>query len=209
MAVIRRKSLREIKFLLDEKWYKNDSYYNRRFFNDLRSVKNRNMILNITISTIYECSLERAFKSLMLCALTKIHTGYGIIPKVTHTSEDENWGKVGSTKKVFTAKSLTQKGGFASIDSVLERNENQYWKIQVDNFQSWMLGYYKFVGEWKTTQLEQNKILVEYTYSLHSNNPLFYPFNWLFARTFWKKYMRRVLENVRHLAYNHEPYLYE
>jgi len=167
------------------------------------------MISKVKVSAIYECSLERAFKTPMLCAVSKVHTGFGIMPKVTHVTDDENWGKLGSSKKVFVAKSFSQKGGFASVDHVLERKENQYWKIQVDDFQSWMLGFYKFVGEWETTQLEPNKIMVEYTYSLHSNIPLLYPLNWLFAKTFWTTYMRRVLENVRNIAYLSEPYLYE
>jgi hypothetical protein len=167
------------------------------------------MISKVTVSTIYECSLERAFKTPMLCDVSKVHTGFSIMPKVTHSTDDAHWGQPGSSKKVYAAKSLTQKGGFASVDRVLERVENQYWKIQVDEFQSWMLGFYKFVGEWKTTQLESNKVLIEYTYSLHSNIPLLYPVNWLFANTFWKTYMKRVLENVRKMAYNKEPYLYE
>lgn len=161
------------------------------------------------VSAIFECSLDRAFKTPMLCDVTKVHTGYGVMPKVTHTTEDENWGEPGSSKKVFVAKSITQKGGFASVDSVLERIENKYWKIQVDEFQSWMLGFYKFVGEWKTTEIEENKILVEYKYSLFSNSPVFYPLNWIFTKTFWKVYMKRVMENIRTMAYNEEPYQYE
>jgi len=167
------------------------------------------MISKVKVSTIYECSLERAFKTPMLCDVSKAHTGFGIMPNVTHVTNDENWGKPGSSKKVFAAKSFSQKGGFASVDHVLERKENQYWKIQVDDFQSWMLGFYKFVGEWETTELEPNKIMVEYTYALHSNIPLLYPLNWLFAKTFWRTYMKRVLENVRNMAYHNEPYLYE
>lgn len=31
----------------------------------------------------------------------------------------------------------------------------------------------------------------------------------MFAKTFWKTYMKRVLENVRQLTYNIEPYKYE
>ncbi|MFA7274439.1 MAG: hypothetical protein WC044_11245 [Crocinitomicaceae bacterium] len=167
------------------------------------------MITKTKVSAVYACSLERAFKTPMLCDVSKVHTGFGIMPKITHTTDDENWGKPGSNKKVYAAKSFSQKGGFASVDSVLEREENQYWKIQVDNFQSWMLGFYKFVGEWKTTQLEPNKILVEYTYSLYSNVPFLYPLNWIFAKTFWRIYMKRVLENVRTMAYQNEPYLYQ
>jgi hypothetical protein len=164
------------------------------------------MVIKVTVSTHFNCSLERAFKTPMLCDLSKVHTGYIVMPKVTHCTEDENWGQVGSTKKVFVAKSLTQKGGFASIDKVIERIENNYWKIEVSDFQSWMLGFTKFTGEWKTTALEENKILIEYTYILHSNVALLYPLNWLFAKIFWKKYMKRVLENVRQMVYSNEPY---
>lgn len=166
------------------------------------------MISTVTVRTIYNCSLERAFKTPMLCDVSKVHTGYGIMPRVTHCTEDENWGKSGYSKKVFVAGSRTQKGGWASNDKVLERVENQYWKIEVSNFQSWMLGFSKLVGEWKTTELEPNKIRIEYTYTLHSDIPLLYPLNWLFAKTFWRAYMKRVLENIRIMAYNGEPYLY-
>jgi len=166
------------------------------------------MILQVKVSTIYHCSLERAFKTPMLCDVSKVHTGFGIMPKVTHCTGDENWGKPGYGKKVFVAKSFSQKGGFASTDKVLERHENVCWTIEVSDFQSWMLGFYKFIGEWKTTELEPNKIQVDYTYYLYSNIAFLYPFNWLFAKLFWKIYMKRVMENIRILAYNNEPYLY-
>ena len=126
----------------------------------------------------------------MLCDVSKVHTGFGVMPKVTHCTEDENWGKPGYSKKVFVAKSISQKGGFASVDTVIERVENQYWKIEVSDFQSWMLGFTKFAGEWRTTELEPNKIEIEYIYKLHSNAPLLTPLNWLFAKTFWKMYMK-------------------
>lgn len=167
------------------------------------------MTNKIKITTIYNCTLERAFKTPMLCDVSKVHTGYGIMPKVTHCTNDEFWGKPNHSKKVFVAKSLSQKGGFASVDKVIERSENKYWKIEVSDFQSWMLGFSKFVGEWKTTEIEKNKIFIEYTYTLHSEITLLYPLNWLFAKTFWKTYMKRVIENVRVLAVNNEPYRYE
>ena len=166
------------------------------------------MEIRTTVKTIFECSLERAFKTPMLCDVSKVHTGYGIMPRVIHCTEDENWGKPGYSKKVFVAKSLSQKGGWASVDKVIERVENHYWKIEVSEFQSWMLGFSKFVGEWRTTELEPNKILVEYTYTLHSDVAFLYPFNWLFAKTFWRTYMKRVLENIRRMAYAKEPYQY-
>lgn len=167
------------------------------------------MQTKIKVTAIYNCSLERAFKTPILCDVSKVHTGFGIMPKVTHCTKDENWGKPGFGKKVYAAKSFTQKGGFASVDTVLERIENKYWKFQVNEFQSWMLGFSKFIGEWQTTEIEKNKILVEYTYTLYSDIGLLYPLNLLFAKIFWKTYMKRVLENVRQLAYNNEPYLYK
>lgn len=167
------------------------------------------MISTVKVSTIYDCSLERAFKTPMLCDVSKVHTGFGIMPRITHSSDDEHWGKPGSIKTVYAAKSFSQKGGYASMDKIIERIENKYWIIEVSNFQSWMLGFYKFVGEWKTTELEPNKIQVDYSYDLYSDQPLFYPANWLFAKLFWKKYMKQALENVRQMAYNNELYLYE
>lgn len=167
------------------------------------------MTSSVSIKTIYHCSLERAFKTPMLCAITKVHTGYGVMPKVTHCTDDEHWGKPGHGKKVFVTKSLTQKGGWQSVDKVIERIENKYWKIEVGEFKSWMLGFTKFVGEWQTTELEPNKIEIKYTYTMHSNNALLYPFNWLFTKTFWRIYMKRVLENIRNMTENKEPYLYE
>lgn len=167
------------------------------------------MTNTVYIKTIYTCSLERAFKTPMLCDVSKVHTGYLIMPKVTHCTDDENWGKPGYGKKVFVSKSISQKGGFASVDTVIERIENKYWKIEVSDFKTWMLGFYKFTGEWKTTELEPNKILVEYTYTLHSNVALLYPFQWVFAKSFWRVYMKRVLENIRQMAYNNEPYMFD
>lgn len=167
------------------------------------------MVLKVKTSAIYNCSLERAFKTPMLCDISKVHTGFGINPRITHSTEDKDWGQINSSKKIFSAKSIIQNGGFSSMDHILEREENKYWKIQVDNFQYWVLGFYKFVGIWKTTELETNKILIEYTYDLHSKNILLYPFQFVFAKLFWKQYMKQVLNNIKLMAYNEEPYMFE
>jgi hypothetical protein len=144
----------------------------------------------------------------MLCDVSKIHTGFGLMPKVTHCTQDESWGKPGGTKKVFVAKSLSFKGGEASSDKVIERRENEYWKIEVSDFKSPMLGFSKFVGEWSTTEISAQKIKVDYTYTMHSEIGLLYPINWLFTKIFWKIYMKRVLENIRTMIKENEPYIY-
>ncbi|HMW39661.1 MAG: hypothetical protein K1X68_00155 [Saprospiraceae bacterium] len=166
------------------------------------------MEFKVKVTTIFQCSLERAFKTPMLCDVSKIHTGYGLMPRVTHCTEDERWGQVGESKKVFVAASPTQKGGFASRDTVLERIENRYWKIKVDDFQAWMLGFYQFIGEWETLELAKDQIQINYTYTLYTRSAILSPLAWLFARLFWKTYMKKVLENVRQLAYTEEPYKY-
>lgn len=166
------------------------------------------MTTTTSLQTIFHCSLESAFKTPILCDVTKIHTGFGLMPKVTHCTEDDNWGQPGSTKRVFTAPSLTFAGGEASVDKVLERRENEYWKIEVSEFKSWMLGFTHFIGEWKTRELEPGVIAVEYVYTLHANGFWWYPFNWLFTHIFWRRYMQKVTENIRQLAYSNEPYLY-
>ena len=95
------------------------------------------------------------------------------------------------------------------MDRIIDRKENEYWKIEVYDFQAWMLGFYKFVGEWKTTELETEKIRIEYSYTLHAHGILLFPFQWLFGKLFWKTYMKQVLENIRQLTIEKEPYLYE
>ena len=167
------------------------------------------MTTTVTVKTIYNCSLERAFKTPMLCDVSKVHTGFGLMPKVTHCEEDESWGKPGSSKKVFAAKSLAFKGGEASMDKVIERKENSYWKIEVSDFKTWMLSFSKFVGEWETTELKLNEIQIVYTYTMHSDVAILYPLNWLFTKIFWRTYMKRVLENIRGMVDNNEPYQYQ
>ena len=166
------------------------------------------MVTHVKVSTMFHCSLERAFKTPILCDLSKIHTGFGIIPKVTHTTDNDNWGHPGSSKKVHVTRSFTQKGGFSSVDHIVERKENDFWKLRVDNFQSWMLGFSKFEGTWKTTPQNDGKIKVDYAYRLHSKGLMLYPICWLFGNIYWRMYMKHVLNNIKELAIKKEPYFY-
>lgn len=167
------------------------------------------MGFKIHTKTIYNCSIERAFKAPILCDVTKVHTGFGLMPPVTKTTNDENWGKVGSIKNIYAAKSLTFKGGEASTDKLIERIENKYWKVEVGNFKSWMLNIWNFTFERTTTELEPNKIQINYDYTIQGKGVLFIPFQWLFANVFYTRYMKQVLENVRKMAEGEEPFLYE
>ncbi len=130
------------------------------------------------------------------------------MPKVTHCTDDHDWGKIGSSKKVFVAKSLTQPGGFASIDRIIDRVENERWVFEVTDFQAWMLGFTRFQAEWRTTELKPGRIQIDYSYNLHSSTPIFFPLNWIFAKTFWRVYMKRAMRNVKKLVDAQAPYLY-
>ncbi len=166
------------------------------------------MEFKVTVVTTFPCSLDRAFKAPLLSDVSKVHTGYGLMPRITHATDDASWGQPGSTKKVYATPSLTQKGGFVSMDRVLERIENKYWKIEVYDFQSWMLGFYKFFGEWEVQPNRKDETTIIYTYSLYAKGVLFYPLNWLLAHLFYKRYMKKVLNNVRNLACSGKEYMY-
>lgn len=167
------------------------------------------MDFKIHTQAIYNCSLERAFKAPILCDVTKVHTGFGLMPRVTKTTNDKDWGKIGAIKNVYAGKSLTFKGGEVSTDEIIDRIENKYWKVEVGNFKSWMLNIWKFTFEWTTTEIGPKKIQVNYDYTIHGHGVVLIPFQWLFAHAFYKSYMKQVLENVRKMAEGDEPFLYD
>lgn len=162
----------------------------------------------IKIRTTFSCSLEAAFKAPMLFDPAKFHTGYGIMPGVTHCLEDGDWGQVHSTKRVYAAKTFIHPGGYVSMDKILEREDLRYWKFEVYDFRTWFLSFYKFTAEWETMEKEPNLVQVDYTYTLHSRSLLLYPLNWLFGHLFWRRYMQHVLEKIRDLIDQGEPYKY-
>ncbi|MCB9195179.1 MAG: SRPBCC family protein [Flavobacteriales bacterium] len=166
-------------------------------------------IFTVEISSVFPCGIERAFKTPMLCDITKVHTGYLFMPKVTHCEDDQNWGKPGGSRRVFMAKTLAFKGGEALLDTVIERRENEYWKIKVNEVKTASLGIHTFNGEWITTPISENETKVVYRYTLEGKGKLLYPFQWFLANIMWKKYMKQVLNNIRILALNNSPYLFD
>lgn len=167
------------------------------------------MKVNVSVSGIFCTDIERAFKTPFLCDISKIHTGYFLIPKAIKTKSSSNWGEVGSIKKVYFVCKISRKISFFLNDRIVKRCENKIWVIQIDNFPPLMLSFTKFVGKWKTTRLVDDKILIAYSYELHFSNPLLYPICWLFGNLLWKNYMKEVLNNVKKLAYDKEPYKFE
>jgi hypothetical protein len=163
----------------------------------------------VSITTSFPCDLERAFKSPMLCDIRKVHTGFLVMPKVTHCEDDSDWGKPKGSRRVFMAKTFLFKGGEALLDTVLERKENQYWKIKVDHVRVQTFGIHTFIGEWSTTSVEKNNTKVTYSYTLQGSGGITYPLQWMVAKVMWPIYMRRVLNNIKQLAIEESPYLFD
>lgn len=61
----------------------------------------------------------------------------------------------------------------------------------------------------ETTELSLNKIQIDYVYRLHADKPLLYPINWLFSILVMRPYIKQVLENIRGMALNEEPYWHD
>ncbi len=161
----------------------------------------------VETSAIYKCSLERAFKCPMLCDITKVHTGYFLSPRVTHCTNDETWGKVGGSRRTFFAATAFSKEGGTALDTVLDRIENKYWKIEVSDLKFPTMGIKKFQGEWYTTANDNGTITVRYVYTLFTESTLLYPFHWFVTKVLWRIYMNHVLENVRKMAEGNEPFV--
>lgn len=159
------------------------------------------------ITTTYKCALERAFKSPMLCDIRKVHSGYLFTPKVTHCTNDENWGKMGGSRLCFFAPNLFSKDGGTALDTVLERRENSYWKIEIGELSFPSMGIKKFQGEWTTVPNSNGTVTIHYRYTLFTNSWLASPFHWLLTKLMWRVYMKHVLENVRTMAEGNEPFL--
>jgi hypothetical protein len=56
------------------------------------------------------------------------------------------------------------------IDKVIERRENEYWKIELSDFTFFSWGFTKFTGEWSTKELKPNEIQIIYTYTTEGSD---------------------------------------
>lgn len=166
------------------------------------------MSLRVSLTTTYNTSLERAFKTPFLCDISKVHSGFLTMPRITHCLNSEHWGQPGDTKRACTTPSFLFKNGEVLTDTILERRENAYWKIRVDDFSVWAMGFTHFEGEWQTRELSQGTIEVVYTYTLIGGPRWLLPAQWLFAQTMWRAYMHHILENIRKMIAGNEPYQY-
>jgi hypothetical protein len=168
------------------------------------------MQTSTSVSAIFNCSLERAFKTPILGDATKtIGAGYGFIPRVTHFINDKTWGNVGGSRIPYAEKNLATKGGPIGIDRILVREENKYWKWELTDFRLWAMGFTKFEGELFFEARKNQDISVKWIYTLHSKGILAYPVQWLFARISWNGIMRKAFKKMKYLAETEDSFIYQ
>lgn len=121
--------------------------------------------------------------------------------------DDESWGQVGGTRRVFMSGNLFFKAGEAMLDKVIAREENKFWVIELTDFKFPSMGFNKFRGEWKTSENPDGTIQIIYTYTLFSKWGILFPYHYPFVKIFWRIYMKHVMENIRKLADEESPYV--
>ena len=163
----------------------------------------------VSVESIFNCSLERAFKTPILGDATQFLVGYGIIPAVVKFTKDETWGKVGGQRIPHAAKNLLSKGGEIGLDEIYARDENKYWKWGVADFYQWSMGFTEFRGEFFFEETKKGNIKVFWTYTLYSKSKIAYPLHWLFANIFWKGQMKIAIQKMKKYAEANTPFLYK
>jgi hypothetical protein len=167
------------------------------------------MIVQNTVQSVFRCSLERAFKTPILGDATKMLTGYGVVPPCVGFSEDETWGVEGGHRIPQMAGNLFAQKGSYGFDQVLVRQENNYWKWQVDNFPPLLFFATKAQGEWFCKDNHDGSVSVKWTYSFFATNMLTYPITWLFIRIFWRGLQKKAISNMKVIAESDAPFIYK
>ena len=156
------------------------------------------------VTETFYCPLDIAFKTPILGDATKTLTGYGIIPGVSHFTEDESWGQIGGSRLPHSVKSFLSKEAEIGIDVIVAREENKYWKWQVTDFRQWSMGFTKFQGEFIFNEVKENEILVRWIYTLSSKSIFAYPFHYFFTKVLWKGNMKGAIKRMKTIAEKRE-----
>ncbi|MDX2003308.1 MAG: hypothetical protein SFW35_12790 [Chitinophagales bacterium] len=161
-----------------------------------------------TVTAVFHCPLERAFKAPILGDATKILPGYGVIPPVVGFVDDATWGQVGGHRIPVFKGSLFNPAGPQTFDQILVREENRYWKWQLDQLPWSMRFITKCQGEWKCNGNDDGTISVVWTYTLFSANALVHPMAYLFTKIFWAGLQRQGIKEIKAIAESGEAFLY-
>ena len=163
----------------------------------------------VEVKAVFNCSLERAFKTPILGDATQFLVGYGPVPAVEKFTKDGTWGRPGGTRIPHSAKNFMSKGGEVGLDKIYAREENSYWNWGIAEFYQWSMGFTEFRGELFFKETDVNVIHVRWVYALYSKRFLAYPFHWFFANVFWKGQMRIAIQHMKKYAESDFEFLYD
>ena len=168
------------------------------------------MRASTSISSEFKCSIERAFKSPILGDATKFLNGYLLQPPVIGFEEDESWGEPGGFRYPIIQGNLLFKSHRSFLDTIVEREENHYWKWELTDFSSPLLFFAKRgIGEWEVEELAPHKINVRYSYTYFAKSIIAYPINWLFVKIQLRGMMKKAIKGIKLQAESGERLYYE
>lgn len=162
---------------------------------------------NATVTSRFNCSLERAFKTPILGDATRFFPSYFGLKGFT---EDETWGREGGSRIPMVKSPFGKKQKGIFFDQVIKRDENKYWNWRISEFKNGLRFLAeKSEGEWFVAENEKGFIEIRYSYTFTSKNRLIHPFTWLFTKIFWKFLLRKAIRQIKFLAESGAPYVYD
>lgn len=168
------------------------------------------MKTSVTVTSVFNCSQERAFKAPMLGDATKFLNGYLFQPPVIRFEEDETWGEINGYRYPVIKGSLFFKSHRLFTDTITEKKPNDSWRWELTNFTSPFLFFPKIgIGEWKVTPINENTHSIKYTYTFYSKNAFLQPINWLFMKIQYKGMMKKAIKGIKLQAESNNDFYYK
>ena len=167
-----------------------------------------NLCATNTITGIFKCPIDRAFKTPILGDATRILISYGGFPLVAGFANDETWGITGGYRIPIASGFLFLKTGEFGVDQIFVRDENKYWKWGVSKFGAAIFFSTENHGEWWVADNHNGTVAVTWKYTWFSKNIFMHPINWLFVKLFWRNVMKNGMKNIKQMAETEVPYIY-
>ena len=167
------------------------------------------MRVSHTVNATFSCARERAFGVALLGDATRVMSGYGPVPPVSHFTHDESWGQVGSSRIPHTSGNFLAKPGPVGFDQILSRVENEHWSWQMTDLEHTAFFFLnRAMGEYSVDDNGDGTISVTWTYYMYPSRSVLFPLTWLFVRSVWAGVMRRGIRAMQEQAESNVPFVY-
>jgi hypothetical protein len=136
-------------------------------------------------------------------------TGYGVIPACIGFTEDDTWGRAGGHRIPQMAGNILKAAGPQGFDQIVVREENKYWRWQVNQFSMHLYFTTLAQGEWFCEDNRDGTISVKWIYTFSSRNIFLYPVTLIFVKVFWLGLQRKAIASMKAIAESDAPFLYD